>query len=448
MAATEELMSQAWQCFQARQLEEAEQRYRQVLEIDSTHSDAWYLLGRVLAALKKPEEAVASYSKAVQFQPDHADACNYLGAALANQGKLEEAAACFKQALAVEDRQAHVHNNLGKVLYFQGKLDEAVDCFRRALELQPSYEDARNNLSSVLSEMGRPAEAAALSENRGPDRSSPTQTDGVSTILTPIMQQLLALQQEQFLRQLLSASRYADPKCLSRYEFSVFSQTGEDGIIAEVFRRIGVTDRFFVEVGVGAGLENNTTYLLRQGWRGCWVDSSQKNAALIGRNFNVQLASGQLVFLRALVTAENIEQSLGAMAVPKQFDLLSLDIDRNTFWVWKSMRTYRPRAVVIEYNASVPPPVEWAVEYRPDLNWNGTDYYGASLKSFELLGRNLGYSLVGCNICGFNAFFVRTDLCKDRFLEPFTAERHYEPARFFLYPRWGVSHGKCFTDLD
>src|SRR5512135_8523 len=78
--------------------------------------------------------------------------------------------------------------------------------------------------------------------------------------------------QEQFIQNLLAQPRYADPKRLHRFEHQVYSQNGEDGAVAEIFRRIGTTDKFFVEIGVGDGLENNTVNLLSEGWRGVWVD--------------------------------------------------------------------------------------------------------------------------------------------------------------------------------
>jgi len=74
-------------------------------------------------------------------------------------------------------------------------------------------------------------------------------------------------------RNLYQAPRYADPKRLNRHEFQVFSQNGEDGIIDEIFRRIGTTNRHFVEFGVENGLETNTTNLLVKGWRGGWIEA-------------------------------------------------------------------------------------------------------------------------------------------------------------------------------
>lgn len=64
--------------------------------------------------------------------------------------------------------------------------------------------------------------------------------------------------------------------------------------------------------------------------------------------------------------------------------------------------------------------------------WDGTINYSASLKSYELLGQELGYSLVGCDFSGANAFFVRDNILGDHFAAPFTAENHYEPDRMGL----------------
>jgi len=66
--------------------------------------------------------------------------------------------------------------------------------------------------------------------------------------------------------------RYRDPQRLLRFQAQVCSQNGEDGIIHEIFRRIGTTTKIFAEVGVGDGCENNTAFLLSQGWTGFWID--------------------------------------------------------------------------------------------------------------------------------------------------------------------------------
>ncbi len=251
--------------------------------------------------------------------------------------------------------------------------------------------------------------------------------------------------QHRYIQDLLAQPRYSDPKRLHRFEHQVFSQNGEDGVIAEIFRRIGMTDRYFLEIGVGDGLENNTTFLLSQGWKGCWADGDGSAMAKIWKTFWRPLAKGDLVLRQALVSAENIAGILAELNVPTEFDLFSLDIDRNTYFVWRALKHLRPRVVVMEYNSTFPPDVEWTVEYDPNRIYNCTAYMGASLKAYEKLGAELGYALVGCELGGINAFFVRRDLCGDRFAEPFTAENHYEPPRYFLLRRDG--HPRCFTDI-
>ena len=233
------------------------------------------------------------------------------------------------------------------------------------------------------------------------------------------------------------AERYADPKCLSRHGYRCFSQFEEDGIVDEIFRRIGSPSRYFVEFGVGEGLENNTIALLLAGWRGLWIEADSKLEQRIRAGFAEPIKSRQLSLLGEFVSAENIEEILAREGVPEELDLASIDIDGNDYWVWKAMRRFRPRVVVIEYNASLGRTASVVRPYEPRGCWDGSTGFGASLAALEALGRDKGYSLVGCSIAGVNAFFVRSDLVGARFLEPFTAEMHYEPPRFGAAPLAG-----------
>src|SRR5437016_491215 len=61
---------------------------------------------------------------------------------------------------------------------------------------------------------------------------------------------------------LKSHPRYGAAKRLTASEFRVNSQNGEDGIIQQIFSRVGTTNRHFVEVGVADGIECNTAFLL------------------------------------------------------------------------------------------------------------------------------------------------------------------------------------------
>lgn len=260
----------------------------------------------------------------------------------------------------------------------------------------------------------------------------------LSTRIKKVQQHLSDLCQIELDRELsniLSRPKYQDQKKLNRFEHKGFSQSGEDGILAEIFRRIGVGSKFFVECAPGDGLESNTALLLATGWKGVWVEGSAKHARTIARAFAGKIRDRQLSFLHRFVTAENIDSILAEASVPADLDLLSVDIDRNDYWAWRGIQRYRPRVVAIEYNAIFPPGCHWIVEYAAGAVWDGTNNSGASLSALEDLGATKGYKLVGCCLAGTNAFFVREDMVLDRFSAPFTAENHYEPARYYLTSR-------------
>jgi hypothetical protein len=231
---------------------------------------------------------------------------------------------------------------------------------------------------------------------------------------------------------LLASPRFASAKRLSRFGWRAFSQTDEDGIIQEIFARIGCTTRRFLEIGVGNGLENNTAYLLVCGWSGTWIESSPDAIAKILRNCAVPIADGRIAVIGAAATPANVNDLVRDSGMSGDIDLLSLDIDGNDYHVLRSLDAVRPRAIVVEYNASYRPPVQWVMRYDPEHRWDGSNYFGASLSAFERLLSARGYALVGCNLAGVNAFFVRKDLVADRFEAPFDAENHYEPPRFYL----------------
>src|SRR5262249_7673878 len=66
---------------------------------------------------------------------------------------------------------------------------------------------------------------------------------------------------ERYRAQELATPRYADPKRLVRHGFKVYSQADEDGIIQEIFNRIGAPSRTFIEFGVETGIECNSVKL-------------------------------------------------------------------------------------------------------------------------------------------------------------------------------------------
>ncbi len=251
---------------------------------------------------------------------------------------------------------------------------------------------------------------------------------------------------ERFLNESLFQNRkYSQSKRITHFHRSVFTQNGEDGIIEEIFNRIGVTNEFFVEFGVH-GVKNNSTFLLVKGWNGLWIGGKDEGEKLVSKKFRSMIERNKLLYRRSWITKDNIQDIFLQSNVPNEFDFLSIDLDGNDYWVWESINRFSPRVVCIEYNASFPPNVSWIMSYNEKHRWDQSNYFGASLSALEHLGRRKGYELVGCDITGCNAFFVRKDQNLDLFESPFTAAHHYEPPRYHL--RKASGHKQSFGPFE
>ena len=254
---------------------------------------------------------------------------------------------------------------------------------------------------------------------------------------------------QERIEQLKENPRYNNPKSLIRFGFKIYSQNDEDGIIREIFNRIGTTNHTFVEFGAGNGLHNNTLALLFEGWRGLWIEASKKSVEKIRKGFPKTIKDGHLSVIHAFITKKNINELISSEISGNEMDLLSIDIDGNDVHIFEAITCIKPRAVVIEYNSKFPPPMMVCMEYDESNIWQGDDCFGASLKYLEGVFYEKGYHLVGCNITGLNAFFVKKDLVKDKFLEPYTAENHYEPPRYYLQKgAYNAGHPPSYKTLE
>jgi len=195
---------------------------------------------------------------------------------------------------------------------------------------------------------------------------------------------------------------------LTRYEHRVFSQNGEDGVLAELLRRIGAASHWFVEFGIESGVEGNCVFLADvMGWSGLFLEPQQDACNELHRKYS---ANPAIHTRHALVRPENIEQLFAQADVPAEPDVLSIDVDGNDYWIWQALTIFSPRIVVIEYNAHWPLLKRWVQPYDSERVWQGTDNYGASLGALRALGEEKGYRLVHTELTGNNAFFVRADI--------------------------------------
>lgn len=246
--------------------------------------------------------------------------------------------------------------------------------------------------------------------------------------------------------EIATCKRLQDDIYLESHGFKVYSQNDEDGIISEIFSRIGTTNKKFIEFGVQDGLESNTHYLLLSGWTGLWIEGDVNSYNEILSKFQEPIRQNHLQTLNSFITKDNINELFQGSGFTGEIDLLSIDIDGNDYYIFEAINVIDPRVIVVEYNGKFPPPSDWIMKYDEIYMWDGSDKHGASLKALEELGRIKDYQLVGTNIRGINAFFVRKDLADKKFPMPTTAENLYNPCRFYLEYKIGHPATRCLTE--
>ncbi len=192
---------------------------------------------------------------------------------------------------------------------------------------------------------------------------------------------------------------------LHAFQHRVFSQHGEDGVIQRIFEIIEPGPKFCVEFGAFDGIHNSNmrNLIVNHGWSSFQIEGNPIRAAGLAKNYadypNVKT-------LQAWVWPGNIEILFEENGVPKDLDLLVIDIDSNDYYVWRAIRDFRPKVVVIETNKFFPPPRLMVIDYHPMNYWDHTYYHGASLQSMYNLAKRKGYELLYVMAGGPNVFFV------------------------------------------
>jgi len=201
---------------------------------------------------------------------------------------------------------------------------------------------------------------------------------------------------------------------INDFEFKIFSQFGEDGIIQYLIKNVVIDNKIFIEFGVENYLESNTRFLMmNNNWSGFVMDGSEKAMeSLKKRNWYWKYnLTGKSVF----IDKENINELLVSTGY-SNIGLLSIDIDGNDYHIFNEINLTKinPSIIILEYNSLFGKDRFITVPYDKDFIRTKAHYsnlfFGASLPALNYVASKKGYSLVGCNITGSNAFFVRNDL--------------------------------------
>ena len=233
-------------------------------------------------------------------------------------------------------------------------------------------------------------------------------------------------------------ARQIDLSQPSTWEFSGFSQNGEDGILDVLRGQLLHSNRFFVEIGAADGVENNTSWLaVMEKYNGIMVEG---NSWLAGRaNRTVIPLSIGAECIRLFVDTENVVD-LKNLMLHNDPDVFSLDIDGNDFYIAESIfeSGIRPKIFVVEYNSVFGPDRSVTIEYQEDFNYAKQDpsqlYYGVSLAAWKKVFKQRNYEFITVERNGVNAFFVDRSQFDSEFLDEIRglefAENRFQRRKF------------------
>jgi len=236
-----------------------------------------------------------------------------------------------------------------------------------------------------------------------------------------------------------------------RFPRGRYSQRGQDGMIAELFRHLRTVNvpPFAVEFGFNATLldagtgANIARLVLEEGWRALLLDGGHENP--------------EINLHREFLTSANIVEVFERHGVPDEPDYVSIDVDSTDLWIFRALLPrFRARVFSVEYNSHFPVTAAITFPDDPSERWQGDRGYGASLAALDEVAREQGYSLVAVEP-RLDAFFVRNDLLDDGSgdiappLEAFadrTSRVHHRPLRdparagmFLDYRVWRATGG-------
>jgi hypothetical protein len=183
-----------------------------------------------------------------------------------------------------------------------------------------------------------------------------------------------------------------------------FSQNGEDGVIDKILEVIGQPVGWCVEFGAWDGKHLSNTYALieEKAFSAVLIEGSTERYLDMKRSFSKNPKITPVNAFVGFTPADGLDQILAKTDIPREFDLLSIDIDGNDFHVWKAVREYDPRVVVIEFNPTIPTAVDFVQPADMSVN------QGCSILALVNLAAEKGYELVCITQC--NCLFVRSDL--------------------------------------
>ena len=241
-------------------------------------------------------------------------------------------------------------------------------------------------------------------------------------------------------------SREVDLKYPASWEFSGFSQNGEDGILEVLRHQLTTSNRYFIEIGSADGIENNSAWLaVAEKYNGLMIEGNRKSVeqakvGILSYSLGVECHN-------MFVTVDSVEE-LRSMILYIDPDVFSLDIDGNDYHVARAIieTGIRPKICVVEYNSAFGPDRAVTIEYNERFSFKDAHpthlYYGVSLAGWRKYFESIGYRFITVDRNGVNVFFVAPEYFKPEFLDGIEGNLFAE--NFYQLMKFKVTHEKQF----
>src|SRR3569832_196899 len=126
------------------------------------------------------------------------------------------------------------------------------------------------------------------------------------------------------------------------YKRNVYSQYGEDGIIEKIVNILPEDERWCVEFGAWDGLHlTNTRNLIESlGFSAVLIEADKSRFSALQKNYAYNTNIISLNRFVGFDDDDNLDEILKKTPVPKDFTLLSIDIDGIDYHVWQAGECY------------------------------------------------------------------------------------------------------------
>lgn len=272
---------------------------------------------------------------------------------------------------------------------------------------------------------------------------------------------------------------------LSRHAASVYSEGGQDGIIAEIFRHVQPRTRTFVEIGFGyvsrddnatieRALHGTNTYNLKSPQVASTTTLNNdpdtqtqetSSSPWTGIYFDAVFQHPAIGLFRETITPDNVIDTLHKHDVDEHVDYIHIDVDSVDLWLFEAIinnaspssvtkattterRLFQPQVVSVEYNSNFNYDAKVTVDRHWQV-WKQDIVYGASLAALIDVATRHGYEPV--HVEGYlDVFFVRSEALQMSGGRGFTMEemRSRFPLPIRLHGVREHSNVSRFVDYD